>query len=68
MPDQLPLPLPKTIRINGDQFFDLAEKFRESASYQLREAAIFEQMAIEAWAKAERERSITAVDPYLQTR
>ena len=70
MSEQLPLPLPKRFpTINGDQFHETAELLRAEIGKLSRQAAILEQLAIEAWARAEPQRSITTVrDPYLQTR
>lgn len=73
--DQTSFAFPKSIRINGDQFFQTAEEYRQAALWNLRKAAIFEEMAIAAWAEAESQclsvsvsHCLNVSDPYLQTR
>ena len=67
MRNQTSMVFPPSLRINGDQFFDAAETLRKYAADALRTAAIYEQLAIEAWAKAESVNN-SGPDPYLQTR
>jgi hypothetical protein len=52
-PTQTSFRFSRPLRINGDQFFEDAELMRHSAALLLRKAAIYEELAISAWAKAE---------------
>jgi hypothetical protein len=51
--EQGSLPLRKPLAINGDQFQQTADMIRQRIAYLRREAEIYEQLAIEAWMKAE---------------